>query len=115
VLPVTQSVHVCVIYSAADEYILRHFDNVITDARIDVKLLRVCDTERNVRTVNSTVQKYCLMTSDKRRFVSPTREDMERHHIVVTTLVSSLGLHQLHVSGLFTHIFVDEAAQVRFQ
>jgi len=105
---------VCVIHSAADEYILRHFDKVITEARVDVKLLRLCDTERNVRTIDSTVQKYCLMTSDKRHFVLPTLDDIKRHHIIVTTLVTSLGLHRLCVSGLFTHIFVDEAAQVTF-
>jgi len=114
-LLIHMSVHLYVIYSAADEYILRHFDKVITDTCIDVKLLRVCDTERSVRTVSSTVQKYCLMTSDKRHFVSPTCDSIKRHQIIVTTFVTSLGLHQLRVTGLFTHIFVDEAAQVRFQ
>ena len=102
----------CVTFSAADEYILRHFDKSLTDAHRSIKLLRVCDSERGVHTVSTTVQKYCLMTRDRRQFVLPTRDDIERHDIIVTTLVTSLGLHQLHVKGSFTHIFVDEAAQV---
>jgi len=106
---------VCDDASAADEYILRHFDNAMTEAHVDIKLLRVCDTERSVRTVSATVQKYCLMTRDKRHFVSPTCDDIKEHHVVVTTLVTSLGLHRLNVTGAFTHIFVDEAAQVGFQ
>jgi len=105
-------VRVCVIYSAADEYILRYFDKVMKDARINTKLLRVCDPDRNVRTVIATVQKYCLMSQNKQHFVLPTRADIKQHDIVVTTLVTSLALHQLNVNGLFTHIFVDEAAQV---
>ena len=101
-------VRVHVIFSAADEYILRHFDKSLTG----IKLLRVCDSERNVRTVSQTVQKYCLMTRDRRQFVLPTRDDVEQHDIIVTTLVTSFGLHELNVKGVFTHIFVDEAAQV---
>ena len=99
-------------YSAADEYILRHFDKVITDKHVSVRLLRVCDTERSVHTVSATVQKYCLMSDDKRRFVSPTLGDVKQHDVIVTTLVTSLVLRQLNVGGLFTHVFVDEAAQV---
>ena len=101
--------------SAADEYILRYFDKSTTDRHVYFSLLRVCDAERSVRTVSSTVQKYCLMSHDKRHFVLPTHDDIKRHDIVVTTLVTSLGLHRLNVNGLFTHIFVDEAAQVGFQ
>lgn len=93
--------------SAADEYILRHFDT-----HRSIKLLRICDSERNVRTVSTAVQKYCLMTPDRRQFLEPTQDDIKQHDVIVTTLVTSLGLHQLNVKGLFTHIFVDEAAQV---
>jgi len=109
-----ECVFVCVLYSAADEYILRHFDVAMTDRHVNIKLLRVCDVDRSVRTVSTSVRKYCLMTSDKRQFTLPTSADIEQHDVIVTTLVTSLGLHQLSVRGLFTHIFVDEAAQVSF-
>jgi len=108
-------VGVCMCASAADEYIVRHFDAALTAADSDViKVLRVCDADRNVRTVSSTVHKYCLMTRDKRQFVLPTCDDIERHDIIVMTTVTSLGLHELNAHGMFTHIFVDEAAQVEF-
>ena len=102
---------------AADEYILRHFDKYVChQSGTDVSVLRVYDPERRSSTVNQTVKQYCLMSSDAAAaasFVSPTRSDVVRHNIVVTTLVTSLLLTKLGVKGHFTHIFIDEAAQVR--
>jgi hypothetical protein len=46
------------------------------------------------------------------QFSEPTKNDIVRSKVVVTTLVTSLILSELGVKGHFTHIFVDEAAQV---
>jgi len=52
------------------------------------------------------------MSPDCQQFLLPTRDDVTRHDVIVTTLVTSLAIHRLDVRGVFTHIFVDEAAQV---
>ena len=78
-----------------------------------LSVLRVYDPDRRTSTVSEEVKKYCLMAADGGSFVAPTRRDVVRHNIVVTTLVTSLMLTKLGVRGLFTHVFIDEAAQVR--
>ena len=45
-------------------------------------------------------------------YVLPTRDDVIRHRVVITTLAMSQHLLQLKLNhGFFTHILVDEAAQ----
>ena len=45
-------------------------------------------------------------------YVLPTRDDVIRHRVVITTLAMSQHLFQLQLNrGFFTHILVDEAAQ----
>ena len=54
--------------------------------------------------------KYCLVENE-RCFVPPTADDVRNSRIVVTTLETSLVLTRLRLKSLFTHIFIDEAAQ----
>ena len=45
-------------------------------------------------------------------YVLPTRDDVIRHRVVVTTLATSKHLLELQLNyGFFTHILIDEAAQ----
>ena len=45
-------------------------------------------------------------------YVLPTRNDVIRHRVVITTLAMSKHLLELQLNhGFFTHILVDEAAQ----
>ena len=45
-------------------------------------------------------------------YVLPTRDDVIRHRVVITTLATSKHLLELQLNhGFFTHILVDEAAQ----
>jgi len=100
---------------AADEYIVRHFDRYIRDnakSQSSFSVLRVYDPDRRTGTVSDTVKKYCLLDSDSSRFVAPTRDDVMSYDVIVTTLVASLMLTKLGFKGHFTHIFIDEAAQV---
>jgi len=102
---------------AADEYIVRHFDKYKQSAaalsgNVDVSVLRVYDPHRRTSTVSDEVKRYCLTSTDAGGFIAPTRADVIRHNVIVTTLVTSLMLTKLNVSGLFTHLFIDEAAQV---
>jgi hypothetical protein len=99
---------------AADEYILRYFNKYLESFSdtSGMSLLRVVDVDRKVQSVPREVQKYCLISNISKSFTAPTRDDIKKHNIVVTTLVTSLVLTELCIKGSFTHIFVDEAAQV---
>lgn len=98
-------------FSAADLYILKHFDAFVSRTSPRTKMYRIYFSERRVNTVNAIVLKYCLLSPDRGRFVPPSQEDVKRCHIMVTTLNTSLLLSRLDVVGEFTHIFIDEAAQ----
>ena len=71
-----------------------------------------------VATVHKTVQKYCLIEENsdfhvKRSFKNPTKADVLHCQIVVATLSTSRMLSTIGLPiGLFSHIFIDEAAQV---
>lgn len=45
-------------------------------------------------------------------FVDPCRRDILESKIILTTMVTSLQLTELDLQGCFTHILIDEAAQV---
>jgi len=77
-----------------------------------VKVLRIVATERRLNTISVIVKKYCLLSADHSQILAPTKQDILSHDIVITTLVTSLVLTKLDVKGCFTHIFIDEAAQV---
>ena len=98
--------------STADEYILRHFANFFSSQGDDGALVRVFDVDRSISTVSETVRKYCLLSQDNSRFAAPTQRDILRRKLVITTLVTSLSLVELGIKGHFSHIFIDEAAQV---
>ncbi|KAI2666610.1 putative helicase with zinc finger domain [Labeo rohita] len=67
---------------------------------------------RWVKTVHPVVQQYCLISGAYFTFQMPTRQDVERHRVVVVTLSTSQYLCQLDLEpGIFTHILLDEAAQ----
>ena len=100
------------LHRAADEYIVRHFAKYVHGSGAKLSVLRVYDPDRRVNTVNDAVKAFCLQSSDTSCFVAPSRRDILRHNVIVTTLVTSLMLTKLSVKGHFTHIFIDEAAQV---
>lgn len=100
--------------SAADLYIREYLHPWVESGIPDAKPLRVYYHKRWVATVNSTVQKYCLieLKGNTRVFKKPTVEDLQKHKIVVVTLSTSMELASLNLKkGFFTHILLDEAAQ----
>ena len=55
-------------------------------------------------------KQYALIKDNA--YVLPTREDVIKHRVVITTLATSEHLLHLQLNhGFFTHILVDEAAQ----
>lgn len=100
--------------SAADLYIREYLHPWVEEGIKDAKPLRVYYHKRWVATVNSIVQKYCLIETktNTRVFKRPTVEDVYKHKIVVVTLSTSMELASLNLKkGYFTHILLDEAAQ----
>ena len=58
------------------------------------------------------LQKYFLYDSSIREFCYPTKSEAKEYHIIVTTLATAQNLLKLKLTGHFTHIFIDEAAQM---
>ncbi|KAL7735007.1 hypothetical protein ACLKA6_011271 [Drosophila palustris] len=97
--------------SAADLYIKEYLHPWIEEGLEEATPLRVYYHKRWSATVNSVVQKYCI-TDGVGNFRRPSIEDIMRHRIIVVTLSISMELATLGLpKGLFTHIFLDEAAQ----
>ncbi|XP_076852956.1 putative helicase with zinc finger domain [Brachyhypopomus gauderio] len=98
--------------SAADLYIKDYLHPYVEAGNPHAKPLRVYFRNRWVKTVHPVVQQYCLIAGAYLTFQMPTRQDVERHRVVVVTLSTSQYLCQLDLDpGLFTHILLDEAAQ----
>ena len=77
--------------------------------------LRIYAPLRKLSTVSDTVKEYCLI-ADKGKpteaFRLPTREDVIRHRVIVSTLGMSRALFDMDLHrGYFSHILIDEAAQ----
>ena len=70
---------------------------------------------RKLATVSDTVKEYCLIANKetpKEAFRLPTRDDVIRHRVIVTTLGMSRALFDMELHrGYFSHILIDEAAQ----
>ena len=79
------------------------------------KPLRIYTPLRKLSTVSDTVKGYCPI-SDRGKpteaFRLPTREEVIRHRVIISTLAMSRALFDMHLHrGYFSHILIDEAAQ----
>ncbi|KAL7639366.1 UNVERIFIED_CONTAM: hypothetical protein RMT77_009867 [Armadillidium vulgare] len=101
--------------SAADIYIRDYLHPQYEGGILKEKPLRVYYHRRRVATVHSTIHQYCLFENKngEQVFCLPTKEQIYNHRIIVTTINTSFGLAQIGIpKGFFTHILIDEAAQV---
>jgi hypothetical protein len=73
-------------------------------------VLRLYQPKRLIATVPPEVQKYCKIKNNQ--FLLPSKEEILKYKVVVTTMVTSLVLKNLELGGYFSHILIDEAAQV---
>ncbi|KAJ7378398.1 hypothetical protein OS493_023654 [Desmophyllum pertusum] len=77
--------------------------------------LRIYTPLRKLSTVSDQVKEYCLITDRGKAteaFRLPTRDDVLRHRVVVSTLGMSRALFDMELHrGFFSHILIDEAAQ----
>lgn len=64
------------------------------------------------------VRNFCLYTETvgEKKFRYPTMQEILKYRIIITTFSTAAALGELGTglrSGVFTHIFLDEASQVR--
>ncbi|NXX45663.1 HELZ2 Helicase, partial [Tricholaema leucomelas] len=96
--------------SAADIYIREYFHQYVTNGHPRAVPLRVISTDRLVSLTDSTTQMYCCLSKDQSSFRHPTRAEIDRHQIIITTSTLSKSLKV--PPGYFSHIMIDEAAQM---
>ncbi|NXO00991.1 HELZ2 Helicase, partial [Rhinopomastus cyanomelas] len=96
--------------SAADIYIREYFHNYVTSGHPWAVPLRIVSTDRPINMTDPITRMYCSLSPDQRSFQHPTREEIDRHHIIITTSMLSKNLKV--APGYFTHIMIDEAAQM---
>ncbi|XP_077785536.1 3'-5' exoribonuclease HELZ2 isoform X3 [Podarcis muralis] len=96
--------------SAADIYIREYFHDYVTSGHPEAVPLRAVYIKRNIIGIDPTVKLYCCFSQNRDSFRLPTKEELGRHRIIITTAMQSreLGL----TPGYFSHILIDEAAQM---
>ena len=77
----------------------------------DCKILRLAYKQRKY-VPPPHLQKYFLYDPSNMEYHLPTKSQAEEYHIIVTTLGMAQELLQLKLTDHFTHIFIDEAAQM---
>ncbi|KFP51150.1 Helicase with zinc finger domain 2, partial [Cathartes aura] len=96
--------------SAADIYIREYFHNYVTNGHPWAVPLRIISTDRPINLTDPITQMYCCISPDQRSFRHPTQAEIDRHHVIITTSMLSKNLKV--APGYFTHIMIDEAAQM---
>lgn len=96
--------------SAADIYIREYFHNYVTNGHPWAVPLRIINTDRPVSLTDPITRMYCCLSQDQRSFQHPTRQEIDKHHVIITTSMLSKNLKV--APGYFTHIMIDEAAQM---
>ncbi|NWU96098.1 HELZ2 Helicase, partial [Upupa epops] len=96
--------------SAADIYIREYFHNYVTSGHPWAVPLRIVNTDRPISMTDPITRMYCSLSPDQLSFQHPTHEEIDRHHIIITTSMLSRNLKV--APGYFTHIMIDEAAQM---
>ncbi|KAM6120774.1 LOW QUALITY PROTEIN: 3'-5' exoribonuclease HELZ2 [Phoenicopterus ruber ruber] len=95
--------------SAADIYIREYFHTYVTNGHPSAVPLRIISTDRPINLTDPITQMYCCLSPDQ-LFRHPTQAEIDRHRIIITTSMLSKNLKVAR--GYFTHIMIDEAAQM---
>nr|XP_056700890.1 helicase with zinc finger domain 2 [Euleptes europaea] len=96
--------------SAADIYINEYLHDYIASGHPEAIPLRIKYVSHKVNTTDPVTLRYCCLSTNRDSFRLPTKEELDRHQIIITTAMLS---QELGVSaGYFSHILIDEAAQM---
>ena len=103
---------ICTLTNSAANVYLEHFHKRIPSDH-NCKILRLVYEGQMVARFPRHLHKYCLFESpNHQRFCYPSESHARHYQIIVTTVISSRQLLKLNMTGHFTHIFIDEAAQM---
>ena len=101
---------ICTLTNSATNVYLDHFHKRMPSDH-DCKILRLVYKEQKISPPYN-LQKYFLYDPFTKQFHYPTESQAKRYHIIVTTLGMAQELLQFSLAHHFTHIFIDEAAQM---
>ncbi|XP_065891374.1 3'-5' exoribonuclease HELZ2-like isoform X2 [Dysidea avara] len=102
---------VCTLTNSAANVYLEYFYNRILPDSVDI--LRLVYAQRMITSIPQHIrERYCLFDSTKHCFWYPNESEIKKYRVIVTTLGLAQQLLKLKLTGHFTHIFIDEAAQV---
>ena len=103
---------ICTLTNSAANVHLEYFCKRIP-SECDNKILRLAYKGRMVASVPKHLHKYFLFdSSNHRSFCYPSESEARNYCIIVTTVGMAQELLKLNLTGHFTHIFIDEAAQM---
>ena len=103
---------VCALNNSAADVYLENFHKLIPPGW-NYKILRLAYKGRMVSTASKHLHKYFLFDSpDHRSFCYPLEPEARKYRIIITTVGMVQELLKLNLTGHFTHIFIDEAAQM---
>ncbi|KAH0619282.1 hypothetical protein JD844_019207 [Phrynosoma platyrhinos] len=96
--------------SAADIYIHEYFHDYVISGRPEAVPLRIKYSGHCVKTTDPITLRYCCLSPNRDSFRLPTKKELDQYRIVITTCMLSLDLGL--TAGYFSHILIDEAAQM---
>ncbi|XP_029637064.1 uncharacterized protein LOC115212339 [Octopus sinensis] len=95
---------------AADMFIIKHLHKFLSRNKKTLYLKRLYFEGRRRETIDPVVQKYVIFPSKNQ--LKSDIVDPQSMQILVTTMEMCHHLMTMEIQGCFSHIFVDEAAQV---
>ena len=100
---------ICTLTSNAANVYLKNFTKRIP-SDCDYKILRLLDEDQTAATIPAHLHKYCSCVSLHHCYLSESKA--RKYRIILTTVGMAQELLKLNLTGHFTHIFIDEAAQM---
>ncbi|XP_078092612.1 3'-5' exoribonuclease HELZ2 [Mustelus asterias] len=97
--------------SAADLYVKEYFHYHVCSGHLKASPLRLKYVKQNPIHTDAITKQYCLISNNS--FIAPDRNTLELYRIVITTCMEAKLFSELRLPlGFFTHILIDEAAQM---
>ncbi|XP_042318316.1 helicase with zinc finger domain 2 [Sceloporus undulatus] len=96
--------------SAADIYIREYFHDYVTSGHPEAIPLQIKYIGHCVKTTDPITLRYCCLSPNRDSFRLPTKKELDQYRIIITTCMLSLELGL--TAGYFSHILIDEAAQM---
>ncbi|XP_078411424.1 3'-5' exoribonuclease HELZ2 isoform X1 [Cetorhinus maximus] len=97
--------------SAADLYVKDYFHHHVCSGHHEGRPLRLKYVKQNPIHTDAITKQYCLINNNS--FIAPDKSTLESYRIVITTCMEAKLFSELKLPpGFFTHILIDEAAQM---